>query len=55
MKSAMYGQPKTPPLFGFITGLSGRDITAQHFKDIAGYCLSREKAEEEIVWIGVKR
>ncbi len=55
VKSAMYGQPKTPPIFGFISGLGGRDITAQHFKDIAGYCLSKKQAEEEIVWIGVKR
>ncbi len=55
VKSALYGQPEKPAVFGFITGLGGRDITKNHFKEIAEYALSKNKAEEEIVWIGVKK
>ncbi len=55
VKSALYGGANTPPVFGFITGLGGRDITPGDFKDIANYALSKSKAEEEIVWIGVKK
>jgi pyruvate/2-oxoacid:ferredoxin oxidoreductase alpha subunit len=55
VKSAMYGQPPQPVIFGFITGLGGRDITRDTFKEIADYALSKSQAEEEIVWTGVKK
>jgi len=55
VKSALYGGADTPPIFGFITGLGGRDITPGDFGDIADYALSKNKPEEEIVWIGVKK
>jgi len=55
VKSAVYGQPHPPAIFGFIAGLGGRDITRDAFKEIADHALSRSRAEEEIVWIGVKK
>ena len=55
VKSALYGGAHTPPVFGFITGLGGRDITPGDFGDMAAYALAKDKAEEEIVWIGVKK
>jgi len=54
VKSAFYGQNGDLPLFGFIAGLGGRDITPSTFKEIAHYALDKDKPEEEIVWIGVK-
>lgn len=57
VKSALYGHGHSNhvPVFGFITGLGGRDITPDTFKEIAHYALSKERADEEIIWIGVKR
>lgn len=55
VKSAFYGWDHDLPIFGFITGLGGRDITPSTFKEIAEHTLSKPKPEEEIVWIGVKR
>jgi len=55
VKSALYGGAHTPPVFGFIAGLGGRDITPGDFGEMAEYALARNKAEEEIVWIGVKK
>jgi len=55
VKSAMYGQPSQPAIFGFIAGLGGRDITRESFKEIADYTLKHDRSEEEIVWIGVKK
>lgn len=55
VKSAMYGQPVQPVIFGFVAGLGGRDITRESFKEIADYALKHDRAEEEIVWIGVKK
>jgi pyruvate/2-oxoacid:ferredoxin oxidoreductase alpha subunit len=55
VKSALYGEAQAPALFGYITGLGGRDITPDSFKEIAAHALANEKAKEEIVWIGVKK
>ncbi len=55
VKSAMYGQPSSPLIFGFIAGLGGRDITRDSYQEIAEYALNKNRAEEEIVWIGVKK
>jgi pyruvate/2-oxoacid:ferredoxin oxidoreductase alpha subunit len=55
VKSAVFGQNDSIPIFGFITGLGGRDITPTTFREIAQYALERDKPEENIAWIGVKR
>jgi len=55
VKSAVYGRAGMPPLFGYIAGLGGRDITVDSFKEVAADALAKDKAEEEIVWIGVKK
>jgi pyruvate/2-oxoacid:ferredoxin oxidoreductase alpha subunit len=55
VKSALYGRPGMPPLFGYIAGLGGRDIMVDSFKEIAADAMSKAAAEEEIVWIGVKK
>jgi len=55
VKSAVYGRPGMPPLFGYIAGLGGRDITVESFKEVAADALGKDRAGEEIVWIGVKK
>lgn len=55
VKSALYGQNGNLPLFGFIAGLGGRDITPSDFKKIAHYALEKDNPEEEIVWTGVRQ
>ena len=44
VKSALYGRPGMPPLFGYIAGLGGRDITPDSFKEIAADAMSQDKA-----------
>ncbi len=55
VKSALYGQGPTPPLHGYIAGLGGRDITPETFREIAAHATTHDAADEEIVWIGVKK
>ncbi len=55
VKSALYGKNRNIPLFGFIAGLGGRDITPSTFKEITKYTLKKEKPEDFICWIGVKK
>ena len=54
-KSALFGQNHSLPMFGFITGLGGRDITPSTFREILKHVQEKEKPQEEIIWIGVKR
>ncbi len=55
VKSALYGYDHEAPVFGFITGLGGRDVTPTTFKEMAEIALTKDKPDEEIIWIGVKR
>ena len=55
VKSALYGQAGAPPVFGYIAGLGGRDIMVDSFKEVAAHALAKDRADEEIVWIGVKK
>jgi pyruvate ferredoxin oxidoreductase alpha subunit len=55
VKSALYGQAQDLPLFGYITGLGGRDITPETYKSIARMTLAKAKPDGDITWIGVKR
>jgi pyruvate/2-oxoacid:ferredoxin oxidoreductase alpha subunit len=44
-----------PPIHGYIAGLGGRDIMVDSFKEAAAHALAKDRADEEIVWIGVKK
>jgi len=55
VKSAMFGHHNSLPIFGFIAGLGGRDITPSNFREILGHVQEKDKPEEEIIWIGVKK
>lgn len=55
VKSALYNEKKRPPIFGFITGLGGRDVTPEIIREIIEYTEKNEKPEENILWRGVMR
>lgn len=56
IKSALYNLPESvrPPIFGFVSGLGGRDITPAIIRQIIDYADSRNQPED-LIWIGVKR
>jgi len=54
VKSALYGEAAAPPVFGFVAGLGGRDITPGDFKQMYRSASAAERPEGEIGWIGVK-
>ena len=53
--STMYGHRDDLPIFGFITGLGGRDVTPQVIHEIVEYADTHNTPDKEIIWIGVKR
>jgi pyruvate/2-oxoacid:ferredoxin oxidoreductase alpha subunit len=55
VKSAVCGRDGIPPILGYIAGLGGRDITTDSFKEVAAHAMAKDRADEEIVWIGVKK
>jgi pyruvate/2-oxoacid:ferredoxin oxidoreductase alpha subunit len=54
VKSALYVTDHNLPVFGYITGLGGRDIRPETFKEIAHMTLTKDRQDGEITWIGVK-
>lgn len=54
VKSALYGNSSVP-VFGYITGLGGRDITLTTFREIIEETQRNETPPERISWIGVKK
>lgn len=55
IKSALYNAPYRPPIFGFIIGLGGRDVTPASIRDIAEYTFKHDAPEMEIIWREVKK
>ncbi len=55
IKAALYNTPLRPPLFDFVLGLGGRDVTPATIHEVVRYTLEHDVPDEPIVWIGVKR
>ena len=54
IKSALYNGAHRPPIFGFIIGLGGRDVTPASIRGIAEYIFEHDVPETEIIWREVK-
>jgi len=53
VKSAIYNEKHHPPIYGFIAGLGGRDVTVEEIIKIAEN-MSKDIYKKEIVWVGAK-
>jgi pyruvate/2-oxoacid:ferredoxin oxidoreductase alpha subunit len=54
IKAALYNTPFRVPLFDFVLGLGGRDVTPATIRQVADYVLQHDAPAEQIIWIGVK-
>ncbi len=55
LRAALYPGEEKPVIFGFISGLGGRDITPELIEEAIHYALSHSQPEEEILWLGLKK
>jgi len=55
IKAALYNSSLRPPLFDFVLGLGGRDVTPATIREVAETTLQHDVPSEQIIWIGVKR
>jgi len=54
IRAALWGTGITMPLFSFIAGIGGRDVTPGVINEIVDITNASEQPEQEVYWIGVK-
>jgi pyruvate/2-oxoacid:ferredoxin oxidoreductase alpha subunit len=55
LRAALYSKEERFPVFGFISGLGGRDIIPDLIEEAIRYTLDHDRPEEEILWLGLKK
>jgi pyruvate/2-oxoacid:ferredoxin oxidoreductase alpha subunit len=55
LKASLYSREERPQVFGFISGLGGRDITPELIEEAIQYTMGHPRPEEEILWLGLKK
>jgi len=55
LRASLYSREKRPQVFGFISGLGGRDITPGLIEEAIQYTVDHPQPEEEILWLGLKK
>jgi pyruvate/2-oxoacid:ferredoxin oxidoreductase alpha subunit len=55
LRAALYPKETKPQIFGFISGLGGRDITPNLIEEAIQYTIDHAQPKEEILWLGLKR
>ncbi|MCS7258349.1 MAG: pyruvate ferredoxin oxidoreductase [candidate division WOR-3 bacterium] len=54
IKSVLYGLPASPPVYSFIIGLGGRDVTPKDIREIIEYTYKEETPAEPVIYRGVR-
>jgi len=55
IRAALYNHTNRPPVFGYITGLGGRDVTPEILEEIFKMTKERVTPEAESVWVGLNK
>ena len=55
LRASLYPKEEKPQVFGFISGLGGRDITPDLIEEAIQYTLEHPQPKEEILWLGLKK
>ena len=59
VRAALHSAPRAAkarsrPIFSFVGGLGGRDVTPDTFESMISYALERDEPERETLWVGLK-
>ena len=55
LRASLYHHEARPPIFGFVSGLGGRDITPDLIEEAIHYTLEHSQPEGDVLWLGLKR
>ncbi|MFW5811054.1 MAG: pyruvate ferredoxin oxidoreductase, partial [Thermodesulfobacteriota bacterium] len=53
IRAALCNHPNHPPVFGYIAGLGGRDVTPDTLKEIYRMTRDTDHPQAESVWVGL--
>jgi pyruvate/2-oxoacid:ferredoxin oxidoreductase alpha subunit len=53
IRAALCNHPGHPPVFGYVAGLGGRDVTPDTLSEIYWKTKQSDAPEDESVWIGL--
>ena len=53
IRAALYNLPRHPPVFGYVAGLGGRDVTTEVIEDIYWSTKNSSAPEQESLWVGL--
>ena len=54
IKAALYDYGLRTPLFDYVLGLGGRDVTPKLIRQVADHVLTHDTPDSRIIWMGVK-
>jgi len=54
IRAALCSRPVPPPLFSFVAGLGGRDITPETLDEVVAHTLARAEPADDTLWVGLK-
>ena len=54
VRAALCNAPGHPPVFGFVAGIGGRDVTPELLEEIYWKTKNSDAPERESVWIGLQ-
>jgi pyruvate ferredoxin oxidoreductase alpha subunit len=54
VRASFCNEKKRPPIFSYITGLGGRDVTMQMLNDVFYQTYQLSEPPEQSVWIGMR-
>lgn len=54
IKSTLYGLAGAPPIYDYVTGLGGRDVTPDDIREIIDNTFKAESPHDTIIWRGVR-
>ncbi len=55
LRASLYSREERPPVFGFVSGLGGRDITPELIEEAIHYTMDHERPDGDILWLGLKK
>jgi len=55
LRASLYSRGEKPQVFGFISGLGGRDIIPELIEEAIQYTVEHPRPKEEILWLGLKK
>ncbi len=55
LRASLYHDEARPPIFGFVSGLGGRDVTPDLIEEALRHALEHSQPEGNVLWLGLKR